>query len=336
MPDPAAELLDLPAKRGRLHALAAAGILDSGQLDRGLRAIGLRATRSSWSEYLYWHALIVGAVLLVAGIIFFVAANWSALSGATRMSLVGALMVTATLVGGYLGDTLPGRVASSVGGLLFGPLLAVYGQVYQTGADAWELFAVWSIVLVAYGALVRFAGTWVVALLCLHVACFAWIDQELGSAVYEGRGAWVVAILGLVDAVIVGVAERFSEGGEREVVIHTAGFMGIGVLLPFGVITIFKGLPDSGLLGLVLLGGALLAIWLVYRWRRPVLGMLAGFAGVITILVSTLVAKILFDELQAALLGVALLGAIICGQVWGFTRWLLSWRREHGEQGGAQ
>src|SRR5690554_5502949 len=123
MSDPAASLLDLPAKRGRLHALAAAGTLDHDELDRGLRAIGHRPTRASWAAYLYWHALIVGAVLLVAGIIFFVAANWSALSGVTRMSLVGALLVAATLIGGYLGDTLPGRASSLVGGLLFGPLL---------------------------------------------------------------------------------------------------------------------------------------------------------------------------------------------------------------------
>ena len=76
---------------------------------------------------------------------------------------------------------------------------------------------------------------------------------------------------------------------------------------------------------------ALVAIWLVYRWRRPALGMLAAFAGVITILSSTVFGRILLEGLEAELFGVALLGAIICAQVWAFTRWLLRWRREHGE-----
>ena len=29
-------------------------------------------------------------------------------------------------------------------------MVAVYGQVYQTGADAWQLFAWWSVVLIGY------------------------------------------------------------------------------------------------------------------------------------------------------------------------------------------
>jgi uncharacterized membrane protein len=127
------ELLDLPATRERLHALAGAGILDEAELERALGEGGYRATRASWSRYLVRHALLIGVVLLVCGVIFFVAANWSALPGFARMGIVGGAMVAATLAGGYLGDTLAGRFASLLGGLLFGPLVAVYGQVYQTG-----------------------------------------------------------------------------------------------------------------------------------------------------------------------------------------------------------
>jgi uncharacterized membrane protein len=329
MSDSSAALLDLPAKRGRLHALAAAGILDPAELERGLIAIGHRPTTKSWSAYLYWQALIVGVVLLVAGTIFFVAANWSALPGFTRMAIVGGAMVVATLVGGYLGDTLAGRAVTLLGGLLFGPLLAVYGQIYQTGADAWELFAPWTLVLIAYGALSRFVGTFVLALICLHITCFTWIDQALGADIYEGAGAQAIAGLALIDAVIVALSEHFTTGRDREVIARAAAFAGLALLVPFGVLTVFDELPEGGLPGLVLLVAGLVAIWAIYRARRPDIGMLAAFASVITLLTSTLVARVLFDGLDAELFGVTMLGVVVCAQVWGFTRWLLSWRREH-------
>jgi uncharacterized membrane protein len=326
-------LLELPAKRGRLHALAASGVLDEAELERSLELAGYRPTTASWSAYLYWHALIIGVVLLAAGAVFFVAANWSALPGFVRMGIVGAAMVIATLIGGYLGDTLAGRATTLLGGLLFGPLLAVYGQVYQTGADAWQLFAMWTIVLIAYGVLVRFEGTWVLALLGLHVATFTWIDQELGTDFYAGTGAFVIAGLALVDGTLVALADRLTHGREREVIAHTAAFFGLAIALPFGVLALVEDdLSFTMVPGLAVLAAGLLGIWLVYRWRRPDLGMLAAFAAVITILTATLCGRILLDVLEAELFGVAALGVIVCAQVWGFTRWLLRWRREHGHE----
>jgi uncharacterized membrane protein len=326
--DPA--LLDLPARRGRLHALAGAKILDRDELEQGLIAIGHRPTASSWAAYLYWQALIVGVVLVVAGTIFFVAANWSALPGAARLGIVGASMVAATMIGGYLGDTLAGRAVTLLGGLLFGPLLAVYGQIYQTGADAWELFGWWTLVLLAYAGLARFYGTGVLALIGLHVTCLLWIDQALGTDSYEGTGALVIAGLALIDAGIVAIAERFTRGREREVIVRVAAFFGLALLVPFWVITVFDEIPEGGLPGLLLLFGALVAIWMIYRARRPDIGMLAAFATVVTLLISSLFARFLFKDLDALLFGVTALGVLVCLLVWGFTRWLLAWRREHG------
>jgi uncharacterized membrane protein len=333
-----AELLDLPVTRGRLHALAAAGLLDQAELARALSESEHRPTRASWARYLVWHAWIVGVVLLVAGTIFFVAANWSVLPGSARMAIVGVPMIAATLIGGYLGDSLVGRVASLLGGLLFGPLLAVYGQVYQTGADPWQLFAGWTVVLIAYGALTRFVGTWVLALVCLHVAGFAWLEQELGVPdPYGGRGPeqaigpLFVAGLALVDALVVALAEWFTKGRQREILRHTAGFAGLALVLPIGLMTVLEELPWGGEVGLGVLVVGLFAIWTIYRWRRPALGMLAGFACVVTILVSAACTRFLFEvvEVEDWFWATATLGVVVCGQVWGFTHWLLSWRREH-------
>jgi uncharacterized membrane protein len=328
------DLLDLPADRGRLHALAAADVLDAAELERGLGLLHLRPARNTWGPYLYWHALILGVVLLAAGAIFFVAANWAALTALARLSIVGGAMVAATLAGGFLGDTLAGRSASLLGGLLFGPVLAVFGQTYQTGADPWELFALWTLVMLAYGVVVRFAGTAVLALVLAHISLFAFINQELGSDWYEGRGAMLVALMAVVDAVLVVLAERFAKGGVRRFLARVAAFFGLGILLPFGVLFVVGELPQGGLPGVIALALGLISIWSVYRWRRPDVVMLSAFAAMVTTLVSSAAAKIIFEDMDGELFGAALLGGLICAQVWAFTRWLLAWRGEMGQ--GAQ
>lgn len=323
------DLLDLPADRGRLHALAHAGVLSESQLNEGLETIGHRPTAKSWGAYLHWHALILGVVLLVAGTIFFVAANWSALSGMTRIGIVAGAMISATLAGGYLGDSVAGRAASLLGGLLFGPLLAVFGQVYQTGADPWELFAWWTVVLAAYGVLARFVGTWIVALILFHIAVFTWMSQERGFNPYQDEGATITALLALFNMGLVAVAERFIQGIDKAGLKHSAALMATGLLLPFGVAFLIGEHLDGGALGLFLLFGGLVAIWAIYRWRKPDIAMLSILAGTSVILISTAIGHFLFEVLDAELFGVALLGLIICAQVWAFTRWLLDWRRQH-------
>ncbi len=39
-------------------------------------------------------------------------------------------------------------------------LLAVYGQTYQTGADPYELFFGWAILIIGWVAISRFAPLW--------------------------------------------------------------------------------------------------------------------------------------------------------------------------------
>ncbi|MDC0719869.1 DUF2157 domain-containing protein [Nannocystis bainbridge] len=176
----------------RVHALAAAGVLEPAALERALELIGHKPTAESWYRFARFHLIILGTVLAVAGAIFFVAANWDMFSPQARIGMAAAAMAVATLAGGRLGlDKLSGRAAALAGGLLFGPLLALVGQVYQTGADAFELFLAWSVVLAGYALATRFSGAWITALLLAVTTAYLWIDQALGSNPFETPGLWV-------------------------------------------------------------------------------------------------------------------------------------------------
>jgi uncharacterized membrane protein len=67
-------------------------------------------------------------------------------------------------------ERLVGQVLLIAGSVLVGGLFAVIGQVYQTGADAFDLFATWAILIVPWVVASRSATHWFVWLVIVYVA----------------------------------------------------------------------------------------------------------------------------------------------------------------------
>lgn len=75
------------------------------------------------------------------GVILWVAANWESLGRLGQFALLQTLVLAAGL-----GATWSHRARAPLGFLAFfgiGALFAYFGQTYQTGADPWQLFALW-------------------------------------------------------------------------------------------------------------------------------------------------------------------------------------------------
>lgn len=98
-----------------------------------------------WRGFLETMALWLGVALCAAAAVCFVAANWDAMGRFARLGVMEAALVAAALVAWQLGVSRPaGQAALGLATVLLGGLLAVVGQTYQTGADTWELFALWT------------------------------------------------------------------------------------------------------------------------------------------------------------------------------------------------
>lgn len=94
-----------------------------------------------------WPAIAVtGAALVGLGLILWLAANWDTLG---RMGRFGLLQLT--IVVACIGAARHERLRAPLGLLALlgiGGLFAYFGQTYQTGADPWQLFAVWAVLAV--------------------------------------------------------------------------------------------------------------------------------------------------------------------------------------------
>jgi uncharacterized membrane protein len=134
-----------------------------------------------------FHAAGLGS--LGAGLVFFVAANWQAWGLAGRFGLLQAGLLVC--VAAALWQPPPARVGQGallLATLFAGALLALFGQSYQTGADAYELFFAWALLTVPFAVAASSGAVWAAW----------WVVLDVGLGLLCGQPA-----LGRFDAFLV-------------------------------------------------------------------------------------------------------------------------------------
>ncbi len=151
-----------------LDILHRAGLVPPG---RYLTAAQMVRDKTFWARWATWALLALGVAHLLAGILFFFAFNWADMPPMAKFAVVEA-GILACIGGAWIGgfDRPVGQSLLIGATVLTGVLLAVIGQVYQTGADAYELFAGWAALALPWALASRSAAHWLVWLV---VACFA-------------------------------------------------------------------------------------------------------------------------------------------------------------------
>ena len=139
--------------------------------ERALQLSGELPGRSDWKYFLQNVCLFGGILFLAVGVIFFFAFNWEALPRFAKFILLQGLLISAALLAWrFTLDTLKGQAALLVAMLLCGALLAYFGQTYQTGADSYQLFLTWSILIFPWVLVSRLNIAWCLWLALLNVA----------------------------------------------------------------------------------------------------------------------------------------------------------------------
>ncbi|MDY7092119.1 MAG: DUF2157 domain-containing protein [Acidobacteriota bacterium] len=158
-------------RRETLIRWAEAGHLDRRRLRRALELVGVLPSRSGWLRFLDHLMLWLGVAMVGSGVICFFAYNWSRMGRFSKLGLM-ELLVVAALVALWRLDlrTGAGKAALFGASLAVGALLALVGQLYQTGVANLELFVTWAILILPWVWIARSAGLWIFWLGLLHCA----------------------------------------------------------------------------------------------------------------------------------------------------------------------
>ena len=135
-----------PLKRSELDGLAEFYSLDTPRTEAMLELAGARPSRAEGLSFLARCLRIAGVLSVAAGVVFFVAANWSKLALFGRFALIQLVLAACVM----LAVSRPppefiGRAATFLAFISAGALFALFGQTYQTGADVYELFLTWAL-----------------------------------------------------------------------------------------------------------------------------------------------------------------------------------------------
>jgi uncharacterized membrane protein len=101
---------------------------------------------ASWRSFLRFLFLALGVGFTTAGIIFFFAYNWADLHKFAKIGIMEGLVIITTLIVVLTGwKPIVKNVILTGTTFLVGGMIAVFGQIYQTGANAYDFFLGWTI-----------------------------------------------------------------------------------------------------------------------------------------------------------------------------------------------
>lgn len=151
-----------PMNRDELLALLRSSNISVKTVDAVFgRVILPDATR--WKKFIQVVLLTLGIGFAAAGIVFFFAYNWNAIGNAPKLittQLLIALPVYLSFLRRFSDTTRKALLSAAC--VMIGVFFAVYGQIYQTGANAYEFFMAWSLFSTAWVLVNRFLPLWAV------------------------------------------------------------------------------------------------------------------------------------------------------------------------------
>lgn len=287
--------------RRKLMSLIEQGVIPPEQVPLAVKVAGLHPSAHAWALLIDRLLLWLGGLALACAVLFFVAFNWSDMGRLPRFALVqAALVLSAGIAVWGSASVMLFRVALTAAFLLIGVLLALVGQVYQTGADPWQLFFLWSLLTLPLVWVARFDALWVAWIGLLNLSVWLYSSTWggiLGSVFFtDNAGLWGLVLINLAAQVVwEWGAQRRGWPGRWAICLLA---LGSGVPLTLLMMAWVSG-ETHALTPIV----AVYPVWLavlygVYRQWRLELFMLAGGCVSMIAVVTLLLARYVLWEGQ--------------------------------------
>lgn len=163
--------------RPTINFIAEHALLQEKQVERVFEE-HVYSSKQQWQKFLSITMLVLGLGFIVSGIIFFFAFNWDKLSKFEKLGLMGGLLIASVVLSITLKvKPLIRQIIITASVMLIGVLFAVFGQIYQTGANSFDFFLAWTI----FSALWVWAGNFPpltsIWLILAHVTFFLYAEQ---------------------------------------------------------------------------------------------------------------------------------------------------------------
>ena len=233
----------------------------------------------SWQRYLNLLFLLLTIGFLTSGVITLIAANLDYFSDLAKIYGLQTLLVVTVVLGIYCFIRESRRQAKEklkwktyslffVVSVLIGALFALVGQTYQTGADVWQLFAVWTLCQLPFLLLFPNVASALLFAATANVAFYLFNEQNAYNSM-----CYAV----LINAGLLVISELFSKAfHDQHWRILPKVFLVLTFVSLFGLIVIYDmyfyayawgELGRSPLSSLIIAIPALIALYVYHKYR---------------------------------------------------------------------
>ena len=179
-----------------------AGLLDD-QTAAAIRTYEQSQQKPASHQWQVLVALILGGILLGAGVLLFVAAHWENVSPLVRMIMVLSMLVFFHGLGLLVHDRFPGFATAmhAIGTISAGAAIALVGQIFNMQEHWPSAVLLWALCAAAGWLLLRdqFQQTLTLLLVPAWIVC-EWTDR---THLYDGSDLYMARILAVIGAVYI-------------------------------------------------------------------------------------------------------------------------------------
>jgi hypothetical protein len=261
----------IPVNRRMIDELSSHGLITS---DARNYAMSLLYPPQNWGAWISLLLLVIGMSLMLSGIVYFFAFNWTKITPEIKLGSI-QLAILGCVGASYFHNLsrLYGKIMLLSASVLVGVFLAVFGQIYQTGADSYNLFMMWALLILPWVILSEFAALWLVWIVITNVFLMLyWSQAALPDRESE---MMIVSYLAILNSAFLGLREFFVGQGKKWLQDRWTRAILVGPILVYALIpTIELIVNPSRATHAIFLGAVLSAIihavfYVVYRYKIP-------------------------------------------------------------------
>ena len=316
--------------RRQLIELIEQGAIPVEKIGTALTAVKVTPEGKCWRTFIDHLLLWLGGLALAFAVMFFIAYNWKDLGDFVKFGMVeGVIALAIAAYCKFTEDSIASKVSLLVATISLGVLLALYGQTYQTGADPWQLFFNWALLMVPWAIIGRFSAIWIVWVALMNVSIISYYLTFRGifGFVFSSESAmlWIAFLFNTLAFIAWQLLATIWQWLEERWAIR---LLAVGSGVPLTWLVIFSIFDQREVAGYPGLAWALwlVAMYYIYRKVKLDLFMLAGCClSTITVSVSFLGKHMLRHGEAGAFL---LLAFIVIGMGGGAALWLKNIYRE--------
>lgn len=189
--------------------------------------------RETWQKFFQLFFISLGVGFTVSGIVFFFAYNWADLHKFVKIGLTEGVLIATTIL--VLLPKINGNIRNIIltgASVLVGVLFAVFGQIYQTGANAYDFFLAWTVFVTLWVLVSNFAPLWLLYLVLINTTFILYSQQVAKdwSEVFICSLLFIINVTVLISAIFWG-KKKIPNWFLNTVALASISYATIGVVI---------------------------------------------------------------------------------------------------------